>query len=250
MKKSNIIIFVVIIVVVVAIFGYAMWNMNRELNELKNQNNQQQANSLTNSAGQTTETTNPEENANIVGQENNNEINPSNNGNSGNTGTNTENQNNGNSNNGALNNNAMNYIGDWYISQEAYTNAEEIDRILDRREDNLITDEEFQSQMNSSINTNIAELDVERYTGNQIRFDFTLTSPAPTQREAKLDDIMVNLTNGIGTFTYTDNWGTSGNGTITLKDNQIELKLETTSAAQGALWGVEGIYTFSYKRID
>lgn len=247
MKKSNIIIFVVIIVVVVAIFGYAMWNMNRELNELKNQNNQQQANSLTNSAGQTTETTNPEENANTVGQGNNNEINSNNNGNSG---TNTENQNNGNSNNGALNNNAMNYIGDWYISQEAYTNAEEIDRILDRREDNLITDEEFQSQMNSSINTNIAELDVERYTGNQIRFDFTLTSPAPTQREAKLDDIMVNLTNGIGTFTYTDNWGTSGNGTITLKDNQIELKLETTSAAQGALWGVEGIYTFSYKRID
>ena len=51
-------------------------------------------------------------------------------------------------------------------------------------------------------------------------------------------------------FFYTDNWGTKGNGTITLKDNQIELKLETTSAAQGALWGVEGIYTFSYHRLD
>ena len=125
-----------------------------------------------------------------------------------------------------------------------------IDRILDRKEDNQITDEEFQSHMSSNINTNIAELDVERYTVDQIRFDFTLTSPAPTQREAKLDDITVDLTDGIGTFTYTDNWGTSGNGTITLKNNQIELKLETTSAAQGALWGLEGIYTFSYKRID
>ena len=87
------------------------------------------------------------------------------------------------------------------------------------------------------------------YRSGEIRFDFTLTSPAPTQREGKLDDIVVNLDENVGTFTYMDNWGTSGNGTITLENNKIQLKLETTKAAQGALWGVEGMYTFSYKKI-
>ena len=105
--------------------------------------------------------------------------------------------------------------------------------------------------MQSEINTNIVELDVERYFQNTIKFDFTVISPAPTQREGHLDDIEVTLEGNTGTFTYTDNWGTSGNGTITLNDdNSITLRLETTSAAQGALWGVEGIYTFSYKRVD
>ena len=104
--------------------------------------------------------------------------------------------------------------------------------------------------MESEINNDVAELDVEYCRNGQIRFDFTLTSPAPTQREGKIDDMVVNIDGNVGTFTYTDNWGTSGNGTITLGDNQITLKLETTKASQGALWGVEGIYTFSYKRID
>ena len=104
--------------------------------------------------------------------------------------------------------------------------------------------------MQSEANTNIVELDVDKYFQNTISFDFILTSPAPTQREGKLDDIVVNLEGNTGTFTYTDNWGTSGNGTITLNDNSIELRLETTKASQSALWGVEGIYTFSYKRMD
>ena len=119
---------------------------------------------------------------------------------------------------------------------------------MDRREDNEITNTEFENQMQSEINTNIVELDVERYFQNTIKFDFTVISPAPTQREGHLDDIEVTLEGNTGTFTYTDNWGTSGNGTITLNDdNSITLRLETTSAAQGALWGVEGIYTFSYR---
>ena len=42
MKKSNIIIFVVILLVVVAIFGYALWDANRELDELKKENAQHQ----------------------------------------------------------------------------------------------------------------------------------------------------------------------------------------------------------------
>ena len=121
---------------------------------------------------------------------------------------------------------------------------------MEMREENRISQQEFESQMKAESNTNIVELDVDKYFQNKIKFDFKLTSPAPTQREGKLDDIVVDVTNGVGTFTYTDNWGTSGNGTITLSENKIQLKLETTKAAQGALWGVEGVYTFSYKRRD
>ena len=229
MKASNIIIFVLVIIAVVGIIGYAVWKEdtregadenqlatnqttgNLEITEPETQNEQ---------SGNLTITTPSDNQANEVG--------------SGNT-TNTNNQ---------------NYVGDWFVSEETYRNAERIDEILDQREDNFITDQEFQKQMESEINKDVAELDVEYYRNGQIRFDFTLTSPAPTQREGKIDDMVVNIDENVGTFTYTDNWGTSGNGTITLGDNQITLKLETTKASQGALWGVEGIYTFSYKRID
>ena len=227
MKKSNVIIFVVIILVILAIFGYAIWDANRTLNETGDTNTQQ-AQNLEEEIPQDTNTVQQNALSNDVQTNETNTI-----------GT-----------NGNTSENLTDYIGEWYISQEAYNNAQEIDNILDRREDNLITDEEFEQQMSSDINTNIVELDVEEYSQNMIRFDFKLTSPAPTQREGKLDNIVVNLTDNVGTFTYTDNWGTSGNGTITLGDNKITLKLETTSAAQGAQWGVEGIYTFSYKRVD
>ena len=225
MKKSNIIIFVIIILVIIAIFGYAIWDANKSLNQIGSTNTEQ-----------------VQEDTNLIirdpAENNVEQNNISNNVNSNQIGTN---------NNGTTTNNA-NYVGEWFISQEAYNNAQVIDDLMDRREDNLITDEEFERQINSDINTNIVELDVEEYSQNMIRFDFKLTSPAPTQREADLDDITVNLTDNVGTFTYTDNWGTSGNGTITLEENKITLRLETTSAAQGALWGVEGIYNFSYKR--
>lgn len=220
MKKSNIIIFVIILLVIIAIFGFAIWDGKNTVNQLDNTNTEQVQN--------IEEPVTLDENTveqNIIND----------------TQTNTTDE---------PTVNTTNYIGEWYISQEAYNNAQAIDDILDRREDNLITDEEYENQMSSEINTNIVELDVESYYQNVIKFDFKLTSPAPTQREGTLDDITVNLTDNIGTFTYTDNWGTSGNGTITLNDNSIILKLETTSAAQGALWGVEGIYTFSYKKID
>ena len=220
MKKSNIIIFVIILLVIIAIFGFAIWDGKNTVNQLDNTNTEQVQN--------IEEPVTLDENTveqNIIND----------------TQTNTTAEATG---------NTTNYVGEWYISQEAYNNAQVIDDILDRREENLITDEEYENQMSSEINTNIVELDVESYYQNVIKFDFKLTSPAPTQREGTLDDITVNLTDNIGTFTYTDNWGTSGNGTITLNDNSIILKLETTSAAQGALWGVEGIYTFSYKKID
>lgn len=228
MKRTNIIIFVVIIVVIIAIFGYAIWDANRSLNEIGDDNTSAIAE------------TNGESTDNVL--VNDMQTNTSENGNTNQLNSNTTNT------QGTTNQNS--YVGEWYISEEAYRNGEEIDNILDMREENLITDEEFQNQMSSDINTNIVELDVERYTQNQMRFDFKLTSPAPTQREAYLDNIDVNIQENVGTFTYTDNWGNSGNGTITLKENQIELRLETTSAAQGALWGVEGVYTFSYKRAD
>lgn len=226
MKRVNIIIFVVIILVILAIFGYAIWDANKSLNELgsKNTEIEQEENSIANEAK--TNTADGNETAT-----NETQINPT-----------TVDTNEG---------TAINYVGNWYISEEAYRNSEQIDEIMDRREDNEITDEEFENQMQSEINTNIVELDVERYFQNTIKFDFTVISPAPTQREGHLDDIEVTLEGNTGTFTYTDNWGTSGNGTITLNDdNSITLRLETTSAAQGALWGVEGIYTFSYKRVD
>ena len=225
MKRVNIIIFVVIILVILAIFGYAIWDANKSLNELgsKNTEIEQEENNITNEAK--TNTANGNETAT-----NETQINPT-----------TVDTNEG---------TAIDYVGNWYISEEAYHNSEQIDEIMDRRDDNEITNEEFESQMQSEINTNIVELDVERYFQNTIRFDFTVISPAPTQREGHLDDIEVTLEGNTGTFTYTDNWGTSGNGTITLNENSITLRLETTSAAQGALWGVEGIYTFSYKRVD
>lgn len=221
MKVSNIIIFILVIVIVLGIIGYAVWNSGNNIsgdNILSYQINE------TNDTLNITDSNVNEETGNLII-----------------TNT-TENQ--------TSNNDINNYVGDWYISEETYMNAERIDEIMDQKEDNLITEQEFQEQMKSEINKDIAELDVEYYRNGQIRFDFTLTSPAPTQREGKLDDIVVNMEENVGTFTYTDNWGTSGNGTITLEDNKITLKLETTKASQGALWGVEGIYTFSYKRID
>lgn len=230
MKKSNIIIFFLIIIAIAAIFGFAIWDANQSLNNVDGANSEQ-AQNVEDNAGNTLE-------QNIISNEVQvNETNTVGETNTIDTNVNTT-------------VNSTNYLGEWYISQEAYNNAQEIDDILDRKEDNLITDEEFERRMSSEINTNIVELDVESYSRNTIRFDFKLTSPAPAQREGKLDNIVVNLTDNVGTFTYTDNWGTSGNGTITLGDNKITLKLETTSAAQGAQWGVEGIYTFSYKRVD
>lgn len=222
MKKINVIIFIVIILVVACIFGYAIWDANKNLDEVNSLGTDeiQEVNDLN--------TANAEANQSNINDIQTNQVN----------------------NNNDTTSSSTNYVGEWYISEEAYLNAETIDNVMDRREDNEISDTEFENQMQSDINTNIVELDVEKYFQNTIEFDFKLTSPAPTQREGNLENIVVTLEGNTGTFTYTDNWGTSGNGTITLKDNSIELKLETTKAAQGALWGVEGIYTFSYKRVD
>ena len=228
MKKANILIFILIVLIIAAIFGYAIWDANRNLDE----------------AGSVNSENIPvvNEEANITNNVDSNQINT----NEVQTQPNTQAGQNVNEQTG----NSTNYVGEWYISEEAYTNAERIDSIMDRREDNSISDTEFEAEMQSTANTNIVELDVDKYFQNTISFDFKLTSPAPTQREGKIEDITVKLEGNTGTFTYTDNWGTSGNGTITLNDNSIELRLETTKAAQGALWGVEGVYTFSYKRVD
>ena len=215
MKKVNIIIFVVVILGIISIFGYAIWDANKSLSKV-NENNMEQM------IGENNELNESIMEQNKVSE---NEVN-------GDIGSNTD------------------YIGTWYISEETYLNSEKIDEILDRREENLISNEEFENQMNSESNSNIVKLDIDEYVENKIKFDFTLTSPAPTQREGKLEDIIVELTNGVGMFTYTDNWGTSGNGIITLGEDKIELRLETTKVAQGAQWGVEGVYTFSYKTLD
>ena len=219
MKKTNIIIFVIVILIIIAIFGFAIWDANKSLNEINNADSEVMQN-IEETFGQ---------------GENNIEQNDVNDAQT-NTISDTV--------------NTTSYVGKWYISENAYNNSKIVEELMDRREENEITDEEFETQMESEINTNIIELDVEEYFENTIKFDFKLTSPAPTQREGTLEDITVTLIDNVGTFTYADNWGTSGNGIITLDGEKITLKLETTSAAEGALWGVEGIYTFSYKRAD
>lgn len=226
MKKSNVIIFVVVILVIIAIFGYAIWDANNSLNEM-GENTENYDGNILNDESQGTNTiiqneiiTNDVSTNTIIGQAQNN----------------------------------FNYYGTWYINEESYLQSERIDEIMDQRDENRITEEEFQNLMSSEDNSNIAELEIDvpepTPRTNTIEIDFTLTSPAPTQREASIKDIIVQLDNNTGTFTYTDNWGTSGNGTITFANNTITLRLETTQAAQGALWGVEGIYTFSYRRMD
>ena len=228
MKKSNIIIFVIIILALIAIFGFAIWDSDRPLN-IQNQNAQQQENTTMLNEQNSVTNTILEENTieNTVQNE---------------TQTNTINS--------TTTQSYRKYDGSWFISEDAYYNAERIDDLMERREERRITEEEFQSQIANLSNDSFVELDIDDIYQGRIQIDFEITSPAPTQREARLDDIVVEIENNIGTFRYTDNWGTSGNGTITLKDNSVELKLETTSAAQGALWGVEGVYTFSYQRID
>lgn len=214
MKANNIIIFLIVILVIAGIFGFAIWDSRTNNNVVDNNS------------------------SNTVLDNNSNSIQEQNT-----TTENTVDQNN-------LVQNARAYEGEWYISQESYINSERIDDLMDRRDDRLITDEEFESLLQAEQNDEVAELDIDEFNGNTIKFDFELVGPAPTQRVARIEDITVDINNNTGTFTYTDNWGTSGNGTITIGDNQIELKLETTRVNQGTLWGVEGMYTFSYKLAD
>ena len=214
MKASNIIIFLIVILVIAGIFGFAIWDSRTNNNVVDNNS------------------------SNTVLDNNSNSIQEQNT-----TTENTVDQNN-------LVQNARAYEGEWYISQESYINSERIDDLMDRRDDRLITDEEFESLLQAEQNDEVAELDIDEFNGNTIKFDFELVGPAPTQRVARIEDITVDINNNTGTFTYIDNWGTSGNGTITIGDNQIELKLETTRVNQGTLWGVEGMYTFSYKLAD
>lgn len=225
MKKTNIIIFAVVLLVIIAIFGFAIWDANQDLNKL-GENSDNGNNGITQN-----EVIRNQENQNATMQ---NEI-------QGNTAVNESGV------NVTTQGSNTDYVGIWYINKESYSRSERIENIMDTREDNTISEEEFQREMQSEANKTIVELDVEEYLQNRIKFDLEVTSPAPSQREGKLDDIVVDVNNGVGTFTYTDNWGTSGNGTIKLRENKIELKLETTKAAQGAQWGVEGVYTFMYK---
>ena len=214
MKASNIIIFLIVILVIAGIFGFAIWDARTNNNVVDNNSTNTVLDNNSNSIQeQNTVTENTVDQNNIV-------------------------------------QNARAYEGDWYISQEAYINSERIDDLMDRRDDRLITDEEFENLLQAEQNDEVAELDVDEFNGNTIKFDFELVGPAPTQRVARIEDITVDINNNTGTFTYIDNWGTSGNGTITIGDNQIELKLETTRVNQGTLWGVEGMYTFSYNLAD
>lgn len=222
MKTSNIIIFLIVVIVIAGIFGFAILDAKDDMEDLAEEN-LLMSNSNTLILNDTTGTNTILNDVNTVD-------------------TNTTQPN-----DSGLNLMLNSYKGEWFISRDEYINSEKIDELMDRREDSLISDEEFENQLQQLKNDQIAQLDVDEYYGNTIKFDFELTGPAPTQRVARIEDMVVQLNSNIGTFTYIDNWGTSGNGTITLKDNQIELKLETTKVNQGTLWGVEGSYVFSYR---
>lgn len=222
MKTSNIIIFLIVVIVIAGIFGFAILDAKDDMEDLAEEN-LLMSNSNTLILNDATGTNTILNDVNTVD-------------------TNTTQPN-----DSGLNLMLNSYKGEWFISRDEYINSEKIDELMDRREDSLISDEEFENQLQQLKNDQIAQLDVDEYYGNTIKFDFELTGPAPTQRVARIEDMVVQLNSNIGTFTYIDNWGTSGNGTITLKDNQIELKLETTKVNQGTLWGVEGSYVFSYR---
>ena len=222
MKASNIIIFLIVVIVIAGIFGFAIWDMR---------NNNESTNVISSTSENDTIVLNDVDNLNVVDNGSNNELvitNPNN----------------------VQNQNSILYEGEWFINQDAYMSERQIDELMDKRDDHFITDEEFETQLQTLKNDEIAELEVDECSENRIKFDFELTGPAPTQRVARIEDVVVELNNNVGTFKYMDNWGTSGNGTITLKDNQIELKLETTKVNQGVLWGVEGSYMFSYRLSD
>lgn len=225
MKTSNIIIFLIVVIVIAGIFGFAILDAKDDMEDLAEEN-LLMSNSNTLILNDATGTNTILNDVNTVD-------------------TNTTQPN-----DSGLNLMLNSYKGEWFISRDEYINSEKIDELMDRREDSLISDEEFENQLQQLKNDQIAQLDVDEYYGNTIKFDFELTGPAPTQRVARIEDMVVQLNSNIGTFTYIDNWGTSGNGTITLKDNQIELKLETTKVNQGTLWGVEGSYVFSYRLSD
>ena len=140
MKKSNIVIFLVVILVIIGVFGYAIWNANNSISG----DNIYMPN--TNNINQLVEN-------NIV----QNEIEQ-----------NTIQQNTIDTN---TNVSTTNYIGEWYINEEAYLNSERIDEIMEMREENKISIEEFESQMKAESNTNIVELDVDSYFENKIKFE-------------------------------------------------------------------------------
>ena len=132
MKKSNLIIFILVVIVIIAIFGFAIWQGR---NSLENEG------ALGGEQSNTENTEQQNDNTNIV---NNQNTNVSANETTNNATTNEITTNN--NTNGNNTTNLRNYVGHWYISEEAYYNAERIDEILDQREDNLITDQEFQKQ--------------------------------------------------------------------------------------------------------
>lgn len=212
MKKSSVIVFIATLLVVILLFGITIWSAKREVNKEEEENaiveTQTEANII-----QTNVITN------VI---------------STNTQTTVE----------ALD---KTYEGTWYISELDYANINTINNAIEQKEKGEITNTEYEELMTSNTNKNAAILNVKLINGNKATLDFILESPAPTRRVAEIKDIVVTVENSTGSFTYTDNWGTEGNGTITFSENKIALKLDTTKAAEGAQWGVEGSYEMTYK---
>lgn len=212
MKKSSVIIFIATLLVVILLFGIAIWSAKREVNKELEENAMAETQIETNMM-QSNEITNiMDTNTQTTGE--------------------------------ALD---KSYEGTWYISELDYINANTINNAIEQKEKGEMTDAEYEELMASNTNGNVTILNVKSINGNQVTLDFTLESPAPTRRVGEIKDITVTVENLTGSFTYTDNWGTEGSGTITFADNKVILKLETTKAAEGTQWGVEGSYEMTYK---
>ena len=146
MKKIDILIFVIILLIIIGIFSFAIWNANNDLNEF-------------NSVNQIKDEEINNEQTNIITEKE----------------TNIEET--------TLMNNNINYDGKWYISEEAYLESEKVEEIIEKKEDNEISDSEYKTQMESYINRNIVELDIDKYVQNTLEFDFKLFNYSQTQKK-------------------------------------------------------------------
>lgn len=212
MNKSNIMIFILVILVIFGIAGFAIWGEGKKDKTNQEIDNKNSTEEITNEIkDDINEISNQIYNDNISSSIDNK------------------------------------YIGQWYISKTAYENAEKIDKAVEDQENNTITTDQFEEIIRSDINVNVARLEITEITGNTITMMFQLISPIPTSRVSTIEQ-KVKITNGLGTFSFVDNWETNGKGTITLEDEKIVLKLDTTQTEDRDMVEIEGIYNFTYKK--
>ncbi|MGN0171989.1 MAG: hypothetical protein ACI39E_04305 [Acutalibacteraceae bacterium] len=95
--------------------------------------------------------------------------------------------------------------------------------------------------MNESANTESSSVRLEIITvkNNIMRFNLMLTSSAPYNRVARIDNATGELEDGVVTFTFNeDGWGNSGTGKIKLSQDEIYLETTLTHQNPTANWSL------------